>query len=159
MIEPSSLSFSVQSLESMKHLASSLAKTSPKRGCIALNGTLGAGKTQFVRYFCETLGVSADSVSSPTYVLMQRYASPSNLIYHLDFYRLKSVDEAWDLGIDELFEKPLLVLIEWAAKFEACLPDDRLEIQFAFSGEDRTAHIRAFGIASESWLNSLQLRI
>src|SRR5687768_3712119 len=65
---------------------------------IALCGPLGAGKTQLVRSLARHLGVASELVTSPTYVLVQRYRGAVT-IYHLDFYRLKSIDEVWDLGI------------------------------------------------------------
>ena len=90
---------------------------------VALAGGLGAGKTQFVRFLAQQLGVPSEDVTSPTYVLLQRYAG-KQVVYHFDFYRLDTANQVWDLGIDELFEQPVFVCIEWANKFSECLPDE-----------------------------------
>ena len=114
------------------------------------NGTLGAGKTQLVRDLVAELGGEAAVVTSPTYVLQQSYAARF-VIHHFDFYRLESVAQVWDLGIDELFEQPALVLIEWADKFPECLPEDHLSISLSQSNssqlgsEQRLAKLSAGG--------------
>lgn len=126
-------------------LARQVAQSIQPPLAIALVGTLGAGKTQWVRFFVESLGMAAGQVTSPTYVLQHTYHGPWP-IHHFDFYRLESIAQVWDLGIDELFDQACVVLIEWADKFPECLPDDCLTIQLA---EDqlggRTAHITASG--------------
>lgn len=96
---------------------------------IALNGTLGVGKTQWIRYFAAACGVDEADVTSPTYVLHQLYRGRF-AIHHFDFYRLNSPDDVWNLGIDELYEQPVVVLIEWADRFAECLPDDHLSLNF-----------------------------
>jgi tRNA threonylcarbamoyladenosine biosynthesis protein TsaE len=112
---------------------------------LALSGTLGAGKTQFVRYLAEALGVGAGEVTSPTYVLVQRYTGRLTL-YHLDFYRLQSADEVWQLGVEEWFESPVLTVIEWAEKFPECWPDEVLQIQLRQGDRDcRHATLTAHG--------------
>ena len=122
---------------------------------IALSGTLGAGKTQWTRYFCESLGVPAGAVTSPTYVLLQRHAG-DRLIYHFDFYRLDNEAQVWDLGIDELFEQPVVIVIEWADKFPACLPDDHLAIVFDFNNQgDRRAQLKGGGFRSQAMIEML----
>jgi tRNA threonylcarbamoyladenosine biosynthesis protein TsaE len=121
---------------------------------IGLDGGLGAGKTQWIRYFCEALGVPADVVTSPTYVLLQRYQSIVGEIYHLDFYRLENVDQVWDLGFDELQEGSAILLVEWAGKFPQTLPADRLHLAFESlaGGQQRRVTINASGTKSPSLL-------
>ena len=125
---------------------------------IALSGTLGAGKTQLVRFVAQSLGVAAEEVTSPTYVLLQRYAG-RHLIYHFDFYRLESAAEVWDLGIDELLEQSALIFVEWADKFPQCLPSDRLQIRLepidSGSDESRLASLIATGPRAEALLSRL----
>lgn len=142
-------------LAATEKLAQQVAQTIEPPLTIALVGTLGVGKTQWVRFFVESLGIAEAQVTSPTYVLQHTYhgAWP---IHHFDFYRLESIAQVWDLGIDELFEQACVVLIEWADKFSECLPDDCLTIQLA---EDRltgrTAHIAASGPRSSRMLREL----
>ncbi len=126
---------------------------------IALNGGLGTGKTFFVRAVCQTLGIPPEEVTSPTYVLVQRYNSRVGPIYHLDFYRLNRVEEVWDLGVDELYEGRNLVFVEWAEKFPETLPADRLTIDFSEDAGRRSAMLSASGPRSrgvlEEWLGLL----
>ncbi|RMF43087.1 MAG: tRNA (adenosine(37)-N6)-threonylcarbamoyltransferase complex ATPase subunit type 1 TsaE [Planctomycetota bacterium] len=119
---------------------------------IALNGALGTGKTFFVRAVGQACGVPPEEITSPTYVLLQRYSSRRGPIYHLDLYRLNHVDEAWDLGIDELCEGNNLVFIEWAERFPQALPPDCLTIEFRMEGSRRYARLSASGPRSSDIL-------
>lgn len=87
----------------------------------ALVGDLGAGKTHFVKGLAEGLGAAA-TVTSPTFTLVHEYASGRLPLYHLDFYRLESADEALNLGLDEYLDGDGLTVIEWADKFPMLLP-------------------------------------
>lgn len=104
---------------------------------IALSGPLGSGKTQWIRYLCEELGVPPESVTSPTYVLLQRYRAGGSEIYHLDYYRLQQATQVWDLGVDELQEQPVLILVEWADQFPETLAADHLHLEFFQSSESQ----------------------
>lgn len=146
--------FQLPDLEATRALAQSIAVASTKPLTISLIGTLGAGKTQFVRYFAEALGVPPEEVTSPTYVLLQRYAATTT-IYHFDFYRLESNAQVWDLGIDELFEQPVWVLIEWADKFPECLPGNQLQLEIDQGDDGRLARVSAAGGESEHVLTAL----
>lgn len=142
-------------LEATQALAERLANLLTPPLTIALQGTLGAGKTQFVRYLTAALGVSPANVTSPTYVLLQAYRGRST-IYHLDFYRLDSEAQVWDLGLDELYEQPCLILIEWADKFPQCLPDDHLSLELVqLDSERRRVEFRASGPNSARFLDEL----
>lgn len=124
-----SLSIECADLPATKRFASQVADAICVPQTIALNGTLGVGKTQWIRFFAATAGVDAIDVTSPTYVLHQLYRGRF-AIHHFDFYRLNSEDDVWNLGIDELFEQPVVVLIEWADRFPQCLPNDHLALNF-----------------------------
>ena len=150
-----SLKLALPDLEATKRLAERIAKAAPASMTIALKGTLGAGKTQFVRFFAHALGVSEEDVTSPTYVLVQRYPGERQ-IYHFDWYRLDTEDQVWDLGIDEIYEQPTIVLIEWADRFPNCLPEDYLEVKIAVEEETRFAHVCANGLKSEVLMKSLR---
>lgn len=142
-------------LRATQALAERLANLITPPLTIALMGTLGAGKTQFVRYLTAALGVSPANVTSPTYVLLQAYRGRST-IYHLDFYRLDTEAQVWDLGLDELYEQPCLILIEWADKFPQCLPDDYLTIELVqLESERRGLVLRASGPNSARVFNEL----
>ena len=123
---------------------------------VALVGPLGAGKTFFVRAVAEGLGI-ADSriVTSPTFILIQEY--PARLpVYHFDTYRLKSVRDFVDLGVDEYFEGDGVCLIEWADRVEAALPPERLTVRLQVTGAtSRKAIIEAIGRRYEDLLERL----
>ena len=95
---------------------------------LALRGELGAGKTQLVRGLAAGLGADERTVSSPTFVLMQEYATDPRLL-HLDAYRLDTVEELETLGWTEPLIEDSISVIEWAERIEPRLPGDRLEIE------------------------------
>ena len=137
--------FQLQSLEATRQLADGLADNVRPPMTVALIGSLGTGKTQLVRFFAQRLGIPAEEITSPTYVLLQRYVGQC-LIYHFDFYRLNSAEEAWELGIDELYEQPVIICIEWADKFPECLPADHLRLELhQHANSTRTAFLSATG--------------
>jgi tRNA threonylcarbamoyladenosine biosynthesis protein TsaE len=152
--EPKGL-FPLQTLEATRALAERVARHLHTPITLALNGTLGAGKTQFVRFLVAELGGEEAAVTSPTYVLMQSYAARCP-IHHFDFYRLNSPAQVWDLGIDELYEQACLVVIEWADKFPECLPTDLLTLTLSQLDPDtRIATLCGSGPRSRALVNSL----
>lgn len=129
--------------------------TAPKS--IALVGTLGAGKTQWTRFFAMKLGACQDEISSPTFVLVQRYKT-SPTVYHLDAYRVGDEDEFLELGVEELFSEPAICIVEWADRFPNCMPADCLWLLFDVDPTDpnrRTVRIENLK-ANPSIANALQ---
>ena len=97
----------------------------PEGNVIAFYGNMGAGKTTFIKALCEELGVE-DEVTSPTFAIVNEYTctnAPSN-IYHFDFYRIKKLEEVYDMGYEDYFYSDSLCLIEWPELIEELLPDD-----------------------------------
>ncbi len=100
-------------------------------------GELGAGKTTFIKELCKVLGVK-DEVSSPTFSIINEYLADQTSVYHFDFYRLKNVDEAMDIGVVDYFYSGNYCFIEWPQKVEVILPDELLMIDIEGSeGENR----------------------
>jgi tRNA threonylcarbamoyladenosine biosynthesis protein TsaE len=97
---------------------------------IALKGDLGAGKTSFARAFIRSRG-GEEEVPSPTFTLVQVYELAGAAIWHFDLYRLKSAEEAWELGIEDAFSEGIS-LIEWPERLGSLLPRYRLEITFHY---------------------------
>ena len=91
-------------------------------------GEMAAGKTTFIKAFCATLGVK-NVVSSPTFSIVNEYDSPNGPIYHFDFYRLKNVREAFDIGYEEYFYSDYYCLIEWPSKVAELLPETYIKVQ------------------------------
>ena len=105
--------------------------------CISFWGGLGAGKTTFIRALCQQLGVT-DTVTSPTFSLINEYHCESgNIVYHFDFYRLTTLQEATDIGVEDYFCSPHLCLIEWPALVTPLLPDDTLDVAIEVSSDGR----------------------
>lgn len=118
-----------------------LARSLSPGDVILLYGELGAGKTAFVRGLARGLGGQPDEVSSPTFTLIQEYASPRGTLYHVDLYRLEP-GEVDDLGLEELAGGDGIVAIEWAERWRG-RPEDAIEVRIEDQGEDsRTIRIR-----------------
>lgn len=134
-------------------LGHALAEVLPTSAVIGLNGPLGAGKTRLVQAVAEASGVDRRTVTSPTFVLVQEYHG-RRTIYHADAYRLADDDEFWQLGLDERFDDPVLVFIEWAERIARCLPADRLDVQITpLDGPRRRVTIHA---GSQRFLPALE---
>lgn len=106
---------------------------------IALYGDMGAGKTTLVKAICRYLGV-LETTASPTFSLINQYHylekdGSTALFYHLDLYRLKSPDEALDIGIEDLLYDPWYCVIEWPQLAEPLLPKDAAKIQIQITGK------------------------
>lgn len=102
---------------------------------IGLVGTLGAGKTQWTKFFAESLGARTEDVSSPTYVLIHRYDSQP-IIHHVDAYRVKDEDEFLELGIEELFDAQQITIVEWADRFRDLMPERTIWINLELNPSD-----------------------
>ena len=109
-------------------LGERLARDLPARGVVLLTGNLGAGKTTLAKGIVSGLGAApADEVSSPTFTLIHEYGD--GRVYHVDLYRLEEPRELATLGLEELFDRDALVLIEWGERFGRFLPAERTEIR------------------------------
>jgi tRNA threonylcarbamoyladenosine biosynthesis protein TsaE len=132
----SGLEFETHSDEETRTLGRQLAKILPKWGVVLLIGELGAGKTTLAKGIVEGRGVAyADDVSSPTFTLIHEYGQPVG-VYHVDLYRLNTLEEARRLGLEDVFEKPVLILVEWGERFPELLPDERVEVRLIHKGEE-----------------------
>ena len=93
----------------------------------AFYGKMGAGKTTFIKAICEELGVE-DVITSPTFAIINEYESPDTTIYHFDFYRIKKLEEVYDMGYEDYFYSGGLCFIEWPELIEELLPEDAVRI-------------------------------
>ncbi len=112
--------FETKDEEGTLRVASAFAKTLRQGSIIALTGELGAGKTVFARGIALTLGVK-EKVTSPTFTLINEYHGDF-VIYHMDFYRLESLKEILDIGVDDYFFNEGICLVEWAEKMGNLFP-------------------------------------
>jgi tRNA threonylcarbamoyladenosine biosynthesis protein TsaE len=116
------------SVEQTEAVAAALAASLRGGECVALDGDLGAGKTQFVRGLVRGLGGNPRAVSSPTFVLLNVYESGRLPVYHLDAYRVGGADDFEAIGFSELLAQGGVVVVEWAARVESLLPPGRIRV-------------------------------
>lgn len=121
---------------------------------IYLRGDLGAGKTALTRALLRAAGVSG-RIKSPSYALLESYKVSSLYFYHIDFYRFNDSSEWQDAGFRELFRPDAVVLIEWPERAEDQLPPPDLLIDLSYSGQGRTARIKAQTKRGAAWLTTL----
>lgn len=107
----------------IQKIAKNFVSLIDKYKIIAFSGELGAGKTTFINAICKELGVK-ECVTSPTYSIIQEYHSDNNIIYHMDLYRIKSIEEAIDAGIEDCFQSKDLCLIEWPERARLLFPEE-----------------------------------
>jgi tRNA threonylcarbamoyladenosine biosynthesis protein TsaE len=95
-------------------------------------GDMGVGKTTLIKELAKKLGVQ-DTLSSPTYSIVNEYLLDSDKLYHFDFYRIKTEEEALDIGIEDYFDSDHWKLIEWPEKISNLLPEDNTKIQLTIN--------------------------
>ena len=130
----------IQSLEQNREAARKFIEAMDDHTVFAFYGKMGAGKTTFIKAVCEELGVT-DMVTSPTFAIVNEYRSDTTgeLIYHFDFYRIKKLEEVYDMGYEDYFYCGALCFIEWPELIEELLPGDtvKVTIEEVESGERR----------------------
>ena len=130
------LTISVPTLAALPNAAIQVQQAIAASGAtvVAFEGEMGAGKTTLIRALAAAMGVP-DDVSSPTFALVNEYRdSRNNPVYHFDFYRIDSVEEAERMGAAEYFDSGYLCLIEWPARVAPLLPEPRLEVRLEVIG-------------------------
>ena len=114
--------------EDIKQAARQFVESMGDNTIFAFYGKMGAGKTTFIKAVCEELGVD-DTVTSPTFAIVNEYeAAQGRPIYHFDFYRIKKVSEAYDMGCEEYFYSGHPCFIEWPELIEELLPEDAVKV-------------------------------
>jgi len=119
----------INNLADIRTAAKEFIRLMDDRTVFAFHGTMGAGKTTFIKAVCEELGVE-DVINSPTFAIINEYRSveTGELIYHFDFYRINKLSEAQDISVEDYFYSGALCFIEWPEKIEPLLPDDTIHI-------------------------------
>jgi tRNA threonylcarbamoyladenosine biosynthesis protein TsaE len=115
--------------------AKSLLFNAGNEKIICFNASMGAGKTTFIKSICEQLGYF-ETVSSPTYPIINLYQNEKIKIYHIDCYRLKDADEAIEIGMEDCFYSGNYCLIEWATVVKKILPLSRIEVSIEIVNEN-----------------------
>jgi tRNA threonylcarbamoyladenosine biosynthesis protein TsaE len=122
------VSYQSSSVEQTESIAAEFSRQLTGGEVIALEGDLGAGKTQFVRGIVKGLGGDGRSVSSPTFVLLNVYDRGRLTVYHLDAYRVHGADDFEAIGFTELLEQGGVIAVEWPQRVPAILPARRFTV-------------------------------
>lgn len=116
----------IENLDNIRAAAREFIQHMGEARVFAFYGKMGAGKTTFVKAICEELGVE-DVITSPTFAIINEYEGEET-IYHFDFYRIKKLEEVYDMGYEDYFYSGALCFIEWPELIEEILPDDAVRI-------------------------------
>ena len=117
----------ISNLDNIKEVASAFIQQIGDHKVFAFYGSMGAGKTTFVKAICESLGVD-DVITSPTFAIINEYHADDHVIYHFDFYRIKKLEEVYDMGYEDYFYSGSLCFIEWPELIEELLPEDAVKV-------------------------------
>lgn len=119
--------FKIQNTEGLPEAAQKFVDEMGENRVFAFYGKMGAGKTTFIKAICEALGVE-DVVTSPTFAIVNEYKAPNGAVYHFDFYRIKNLREAYDIGCEEYFYSGCPCFIEWPEMIEELLPENTVNV-------------------------------
>ncbi len=118
----------IENLEDISKAARQFINQIGEHKVFAFYGSMGAGKTTFVKAICEEMNVD-DVVTSPTFAIVNEYTTgDGNRIYHFDFYRIKKLEEVYDMGYEDYFYSGCLCFIEWPELMEELLPEDAVKV-------------------------------
>ena len=140
----------IKSTEQLADAARTFISNIGERRIFAFYGKMGAGKTTFIKAICTELGVE-DVITSPTFAIVNEYeiapkassslsnhlpAVPTQSVYHFDFYRIKRLEEVYDMGYEEYFYSGALCFIEWPELIEQLLPEDTVRVRIELQPDD-----------------------
>ncbi len=129
----------IRDLDHIREAAREFINLMGEARVFAFYGTMGAGKTTFIKALCEELGVE-DVITSPTFAIVNEYTTGDSRIFHFDFYRIKKLEEVYDMGYEDYFYSGSLCFIEWPELIEEILPDDAVRVSIT-EQEDGTRKI------------------
>ena len=123
------MEITINNLEDINQAAHRFVENMGRSRVFAFYGKMGAGKTTFIKAVCEQLGVN-DVITSPTFAIVNEYTSETSgeTIYHFDFYRIKKIEEVYDMGYEEYFYGGGLCFIEWPELVEDLLPENATKV-------------------------------
>lgn len=137
--------FQIHGVEALTEVSDCLMSLRDEADIIAFYGSMGAGKTTLIKNLCHRMGVT-DEVNSPTFAIVNEYATiEGESVYHFDFYRIKKLEEAYDIGFENYFYSGHLCLIEWPEMIEPLLPEHyiRVNLRLGLTDDDRIIEIEA----------------
>ena len=120
----------IKDLNGIDAAAAEFLKAAKGRSLIAFYAPMGAGKTTFTTAVCRVLGIRGDAVSSPTFAIVNEYrAADGSPVFHFDFYRIKGIAEALDIGLYDYLDSGCLCLMVWPEVIEQILPEETLRVR------------------------------
>ena len=126
----------IDALSDLPRVAEEVINSLDGRTVVLLRGGMGAGKTTLVSRIAALLGAE-DTVTSPTFALVNQYEGTECRIYHFDFYRIDRIEEVFDLGYEEYFYSGDLCLVEWPEKIEPLIPDDAMVVRITVGDDEQ----------------------
>ena len=128
--------FVAATLDELDVVATEILSFCGENKILAISGKMGAGKTTLIKSLCDALGVE-DTVASPTFSLVNEYTdAQGNSIFHFDFYRIKKLEEVYDIGYEEYFYSGHYCFIEWPEMIAELLPEDHVKIQIEVNDKE-----------------------
>ena len=136
------MDITIKDLEHIREAAREFINHIGDQKVFAFYGKMGAGKTTFVKAVCEELGVS-DVITSPTFAIVNEYTTATDApVYHFDFYRIKKLEEVYDMGYEEYFYSGALCFVEWPELIEELLPEDAVRVTISENADgSRTVNL------------------
>lgn len=131
----------IESIDELDKVAEAVVSSLDGRSVVAFYGEMGAGKTTLISRIAAHLGAE-DTVTSPTFAIVNQYEGHNGSIYHFDMYRIERTEEALDFGCEEYLSSGDLCLVEWPEKIAALLPEQMMRVSI----EVTSAHGRRFTI-------------
>jgi tRNA threonylcarbamoyladenosine biosynthesis protein TsaE len=125
----------IKSIDTIRESAREFIENIGESKVFAFYGKMGAGKTTFLKAICEELGVE-DVITSPTFAIVNEYEAKGQPIFHFDFYRIKKLDEVYDMGYEDYFYSGALCFIEWPELIEELLPEDAVKVTIGVNDND-----------------------
>jgi tRNA threonylcarbamoyladenosine biosynthesis protein TsaE len=125
----------INGLSGLEQAARSILEEAGDQQIFIFEGEMGAGKTTLIKALARALGVK-ELVSSPTFSIVNEYEGNGKVIYHFDFYRIKNLQEAYDIGYEEYFYSGNICFIEWPEKIAELLPEHYLKIEIEVRNEN-----------------------
>lgn len=128
--------FHINNIEQLSEVSDYLSSMCNEADIIAFYGAMGAGKTTLIKNLCHRMGVT-DEVNSPTFAIVNEYVTEKGeSVYHFDFYRIKKIEEAYDIGFENYFDSGNLCLIEWPEMIEPLMPEKYLRVEIRHGATD-----------------------
>ena len=133
--------FKINSVDALAEVSDYLISLRDEADIIAFYGAMGAGKTTLIKNLCHRMGVT-DEVNSPTFAIVNEYVTEEGeSVYHFDFYRIKKLEEAYDIGYENYFYSGNLCLIEWPEMIEPLLPEKYIRVEIRHGASDNEREI------------------